>query len=424
MEPKILIKAVVEKDNLNQAYLKVVRNKGAQGIDGMKYTELKAHLKDNGEEIKEQILTRKYQPKPVKRVEIPKPDGSMRKLGIPTVTDRFVQQAVAQVLTPIYEPQFHEQSYGFRPGKNAKQAIQKALEYMNQGYRWIVDIDLEKFFDTVNHDKLISLLTKTIKDGNMISLIRKFLVSGIMVGEKLEESEIGTPQGGNLSPLLANIMLNELDWELEKRGLRFVRYADDCIIMVRSRKAANRVMEHIKSFIEKKLLLKVNVVKSKIARPWEIKYLGFGFYYNYKEKLFKARPHEKAVEKLKQKLKTLTKRSWSVSNSYKAQKINEVIRGWVNYYKISSIKTLCKKMDAFIRYRFRMCIWKHWKNPRTRCKRLMQLGVGEHAAHCAAWMQGYARVCRGKAVCFAMSNARLEKFGLIPMEKYFGEVTC
>ena len=228
MNTNNLMEQILTKENLNQAYLQVVRNKGAEGIDGMKYTELKEYLVANGETIKEQLRTRKYKPQAVRRVEIPKPDGGTRNLGVPTVTDRFVQQAVAQVLTPIYEEQFHEHSYGFRPKRNAQQAIQKALDMMNDGYDWIVDIDLAKFFDTVNHDKLMTLIGKTIKDGDVISIIRKFLVSGIMIDNEYEESVIGTPQGGNLSPLLANIMLNELDQEMEKRGLNFVRYADDC----------------------------------------------------------------------------------------------------------------------------------------------------------------------------------------------------
>lgn len=277
MKQSTLIENILSKDNLNNAYLQVVRNKGAAGVDGMEYKALLSHLRKNGEQIKESIRNQTYKPMPVKRVEIPKEDGSKRKLGIPTVTDRTIQQAVAQVLTPIYEEKFHDNSYGFRPQKSAQQAVLKAVEYMNEECNWIVDIDLEKFFDTVNHDKLISILNKEIKDGKILSLIRKLLVSGVMVGTQVKETEMGTPQGGNLSPLLANIMLNELDWELERRGLRFVRYADDCIILVKSRKAARRVMESVTRYIETNLLLKVNRQKSKIGRPKEIKYLGFTF---------------------------------------------------------------------------------------------------------------------------------------------------
>ena len=294
---------ILSKDNLNTAYLQVVRNKGAEGVDGMKYTELKEHLEKNGEIIKEQLRTRKYKPQPVRRVEIPKSDGGVRNLGVPTVTDRFVQQAIAQVLTPIYEEQFHDHSYGFRPNRCAQQAIITALDMMNDGYDWIVDIDVEKFFDTVNHDKLMPLIGKTIKDGDVISIIRKFLVSGIMVDDGYKESVIGTPQGGNLSPLLANIMLNELDKEMEQRGLNFVRYADDCIIMVGSEMSAKRVMRNLTKFIEEKLGLKVNMTKSKVDRPGGLKYLGFGFYFDIKAHQFKAKPHAKSVVKFKARLK-------------------------------------------------------------------------------------------------------------------------
>lgn len=309
-----IIEDILSKDNLNRAYQQVIKNKGAAGVDGMECEGLLSHLRANGTQLRESVRNQSYKPMPVKRVEIPKEDGSKRKLGIPTVTDRMIQQAISQVLGPIYERKFHANSYGFRPGKSAQQAVLKAVEYMNEGYNWVVDLDLEKFFDTVNHDKLISILNKEIKDGKVLSLIRKFLVSGVMVGEQMEETEIGTPQGGNLSPLLANIILNELDWELEKRKLKFVRYADDCIILVRSQKAANRVMESITRYIESKLILKVNRKKSKIGRPTEIKYLGFTFYNQFKEKKYKAKAHEKSIQKVVKRLKLLTSRKWSVSN--------------------------------------------------------------------------------------------------------------
>ena len=418
-----LIENILSKENLNLAYQKVIKNKGAAGVDGMECKALLSHLRVNGMQLRESVRNQSYKPMPVKRVEIPKEDGSKRKLGIPTVTDRMIQQAVAQILTPIYERKFHTNSYGFRPGKSAQQAVLKAVEYMNEGYNWIVDIDLEKFFDTVNHDKLISILNKEVKDGKVLSLIRKFLVSGVMVGEQVEETELGTPQGGNLSPLLANIILNELDWELEKRKLRFVRYADDCIILVRSQKAAMRVMNSITRYIESKLLLKVNRKKSKIGRPTEIKYLGFTFYNQFKEKKYKAKAHEKSIQKVVKKLKTLTSRKWGVSNSYKAQKIAEVLRGWINYFKIGSILTVTRKLDTMLRYRFRMCIWKHWKTPRNKFRNLIKLGVGQRNAAKAAWTHGYARICRTEAVCYAMSNIRLVKFGLLSAEMYFVKVS-
>ena len=419
-----IIEDILSKDNLNRAYQQVIKNKGAAGVDGMECEGLLSHLRANGTQLRESVRNQSYKPMPVKRVEIPKEDGSKRKLGIPTVKDRMIQQAISQVLGPIYERKFHANSYGFRPGKSAQQAVLKAVEYMNEGYNWVVDLDLEKFFDTVNHDKLISILNKEIKDGKVLSLIRKFLVSGVMVGEQMEETEIGTPQGGNLSPLLANIILNELDWELEKRKLKFVRYADDCIILVRSQKAANRVMESITRYIESKLILKVNRKKSKIGRPTEIKYLGFTFYNQFKEKKYKAKAHEKSIQKVVKRLKLLTSRKWSVNNAYKAQKISEVLRGWINYFKIGSILTVTRKLDRILRYRFRMCIWKHWKNPKTRYRNLIKLGVSKKNAKSAAGFHGYARVCRTETICYAMSNARLKKFGLLSAEEYFCQTRC
>ena len=427
MDTSSLMEQILSSDNLNRAYLQVVRNKGAEGVDGMKYTELKEHLAKNGEIIKKQLRERKYKPQPVRRVEIPKPDGGVRNLGVPTVTDRFVQQAIAQVLTPIYEEQFHDHSYGFRPNRCAQQAILTALDMMNDGNDWIVDIDLEKFFDTVNHDKLMTIIGKTIKDGNVISIIRKYLVSGIMIDDEYEDSIVGTPQGGNLSPLLANIMLNELDKEMDKRGLNFVRYADDCIIMVGSEMSANRVMRNISRFIEEKLGLKVNITKSKVDRPSGLKYLGFGFYFDMRAHQFKAKPHAKSVGKFKARMKQLTCRSWGVSNAYKVQKLSELIRGWINYYKIGSMKHLCREMDKHIRYRLRMCIWKHWKTPQNREKNLMALGVNRDTARLTAYNgKRIARVCRSQVVNFAINKKRLTSFGLVSMLDYYTErcVTC
>lgn len=422
MDMKSLMEQILARDNLNQAYLQVVRNKGAAGVDGMDYTELGEYLSKNGEAIKEQLRTRTYSPQPVRRVEIPKPDGGKRKLGVPTVTDRFIQQAIAQVLTPVYEEQFSDHSYGFRPNRCAQQAVLKALEMMNDGHAWIVDLDLEKFFDTVNHDKLMTIVGRTVKDGDVISIIRKFLVSGIMVDDEYEESIIGTPQGGNLSPLLANIMLNELDKEMEARGLNFVRYADDCIIMVGSRMAADRVMQSITKYIEQKLMLKVNATKSKVDKPQGIKYLGFGFYYDSRAKEYKARPHAKAVAKFKAKMKELTCRSWGVSNKCKVQKLNQLIRGWINYFRIGSMKVLCANLDGSIRYRLRMCIWKHWKTPKNKAKNLMKLGIDRRQAWRVAYTGNkYAAVCKTVIVCMAINNKRLATFGLISMTDYYAQ---
>ena len=298
---------------------------------------------------------------------------------------------------------------------------------MNDGNDWIVDIDLEKFFDTVNHDKLMTIIGRTIKDGDVISIIRKYLVSGIMIDDEYEDSIVGTPQGGNLSPLLANIMLNELDKEMEKRGLNFVRYADDCIIMVGSEMSANRVMRNISRFIEEKLGLKVNMTKSKVDRPSGLKYLGFGFYFDTRAHQFKAKPHAKSVAKFKKRMKELTCRSWGVSNSYKVEKINQLIRGWINYFKIGSMKTLCRKLDGNIRYRLRMCIWKHWKTPQNRAKNLMKFDVPRWAAFKIAYCgDRYARLARNGWIQKAISTKRLTSFGLVSMLDYYTErcVTC
>ena len=362
-EQGIFIERILSNENMNRAYKQVKKNKGAAGIDGMECADLLSHLKVNGQQLRESIRNQSYKPMPVKRVEIPKADGSKRKLGIPTVTDRMVQQAAAQVLTPIYERK-------------------------------------------------------------ILSLIRKFLVSGVMVGEQIEETEIGTPQGGNISPLLANILLNELDWELESRGLKFVRYADDCIIFVKSEKAAARVMESVTKYVENVLRLKVNRGKSKMGRPTEIQYLGFAFYYQFQEKKYKIKVPQKSLDKVMKKVRKLTSRKWGVSNSYKAQKIAEVVRGWINYFKIGSILTATRRLDTVIRYRFRMCIWKHWKNPKTRYRNLIKLGVSKKNAKSAAGFHGYARVCRTETICYAMSNARLKKFGLLSAEEYFCQTRC
>ena len=427
MDTSSLMEQILSSDNLNRAYLQVVRNKGAEGVDGMKYTELKEHLEKNGGIIKEQLRTRKYKPQPVRRVEIPKPDGGVRNLGVPTVTDRFVQQAIAQVLTPIYEGQFHDHSYGFRPNRCAQQAVITALDMMNEGNDWIVDIDLEKFFDTVNHDKLMTIIGRTIKDGDVISIVRKYLVSGIMIDDEYEESIVGTPQGGNLSPLLANIMMNELDKEMEKRGLNFVRYADDCIIMVGSEMSTNRVMRNITRFIEEKLGLKVNMTKSKVDRPSGLKYLGFGFYFDTRAHQFKAKPHAKSVAKFKMRMKGLTRRSGGVGNSYKVERLNQLIRGWVNYFKIGSMKHLCREMDKHIRYRLRMCIWKHWKTPQKRAKNLMKLGISKGYAWSTAYSGAkIAYICQRGAMNYAVTKERLTRFGLVSMLDYYTErcVTC
>ena len=336
-----IITKILDRDNLNEAFKRVKANKGASGIDDMDIEETKVYIKEHKNTIVWQLYNRKYQPQPVRRVEIPKPNGGKRKLGIPTVLDRVIQQAMVQVLSPMFEPHFSDNSYGFRPNRSCEKAIIKALEFMNDGYDWIVDIDLEKFFDNVPHDKLLRLVSDVVKDGNVVSLVNKFLKAGVMVENEFEETIVGTPQGGPLSPLLSNIILNKLDKELEARGLNFVRYADDIIILVKSEKAANRVMTSIIDHIERKLGLKVNMTKTKVCKPNELKYLGFGFY---KHSKYEVIPHKESKVKFKRKLKGLTKRSESISLDKRFEKINWLIRGWVNYFKISKMKTFLKLM--------------------------------------------------------------------------------
>jgi len=368
-----LLDLVLSEVNLSKAITKVVKNGGSAGIDGMDVSESRTYFYKHKEEIINQIKTRKYKPQPVKRVEIPKPDGGIRNLGIPCVIDRFIQQAINQVLSPIYEKQFSDCSYGFRPNRDCHKAIKKSLEYLNEGYTIIVDIDMEKFFDKVNHDKLMQVINNTIKDSDLLSIIRKYLVSGIMINGVVIDSTEGTPQGGPLSPLLSNIILNELDKELTKRGLRFVRYADDCNIYVKSIRAGERVMNGITEFIENKLYLKVNKSKSKVAYCNDIKFLGFGFYYSPQHGQIRVRVHPKSVKRLKDKLKVVTSRSWSVNLKYRLFKLKQIIVGWVNYYRLADMKTLMSEMDSFLRRRIRACIWKVWKRISKRFKALKQL---------------------------------------------------
>lgn len=414
-----LLEKVLDDKNLFEAYKQVYKNKGASGVDGVTVDELGKYMYLHKEEIKEQIRTRKYKPSPVRRVYIPKDNGDKRGLGIPTVVDRLIQQAILQVLSPIYEQQFSETSYGFRPNRSCEMAIIKLLEYFNNGYMWIVDIDLQKFFDTVCHDKLIAIIMKTIHDGELVSLIRKYLVSGVMENGVVSPTKVGTPQGGNLSPLLSNIMLNELDKELEKRGLRFTRYADDCIIVVQSEKAANRVIESITKFIEKKLGLKVNVEKSKVTRPDQIKYLGYGFYYT-KTGIIKPKPHLKSIQKFKRKLKQLTKRSWSISLEERIVKLNQVIRGWINYFRITDMKTYMTSISKHLRRRIRCIIWKQWKTCDNRIRCLKKLGVYENKAKmCAYSRKSYWFISNQISIEYALSNERLKRKGLVfPLDHY------
>ena len=401
------------------AYKKVKANKGASGIDGVTVEEIDEYVKAHWVEIREQIRKRKYQPQPVRRVEIPKPNGGVRNLGIPTVIDRIIEQAIAQVLTPIAEPHFSGNSYGFRPGRRAQQAVIKLLEYLNDGYEYIVDIDLEKFFDNVPQDKLMTLVGKLIHDPDTESLISKYLKAGVMVRGQYEKTEKGTPQGGNLSPLLSNIMLNELDKELEARKLRFVRYADDCVITVGSSAAANRVMHTITDWIERKLGLKVNMTKTKVTRPSGLKYLGFGFWKDSKEGQWKARPHQDSVSKFKRKLKELTKRSWSVPMDLRILKLNEVIRGWINYFKIGGMKQKLKDIDERLRTRMRIVIWKQWKTGEERYWGLRKLGAPEWMAMQSAGFGDHYQAVAKTTGLHLINKEILAKRGLLSCLDYY-----
>ena len=406
-----LLEKILERDNMNFAYRRVKANKGSHGVDGMTVDELLSFLKQNGSQIEQSIREGTYRPKPVRRVEILKADGGVRLLGIPIVLDRVIQQAIAQVLSPIYEKEFSENSYGFRPNRSAHQAVKKCKGYIEAGYKWTVDIDLAKYFDTVNHDKLMRLLSETIKDSQVLWLIRKYLQSGVMINGVVMETEEGTPQGGNLSPLLSNIMLNELDKELTKRGLKFCRYADDCNIYVRSRKAADRVMVSITKFIEGKLKLKVNKEKSAVDRPWRRKFLGFSFYY--KKGGVGIRVDPKPVEKLKRKLKEITGRSNAMSMGQRMLKIKQAITGWVNYFSIADMGRLAKSLDEWLRRRIRMCLWKQWKKIRTRYANLCRLDIRNTKAwEFANTRKSYWRISHSPILSRTITNEYLKKLGL------------
>lgn len=417
-----MMEEILSEENLQKAYHQVMRNKGASGVDRMEVTDLAGYLKENGEVMTDKIRNRKYKPLPVRRVQIPKGDGSKRDLGIPSVKDRWLQQAVYQVISPCFEEIFVENSYGFRPQKSCEKAVMKALEYMNDGYDWLVDIDLSKFFDTVNQDILMILVHQVIKDPDTESLIRKFLQSGVIVNGMFETTPIGTPQGGNLSPLLANVYLHQLDEELEKRGLRFTRYADDILIYVKSVMAANRVMESITRWLKEKLRVEVNMTKTKVARPPEIKYLGFGFYKKIGTKEYRPKPHLKSVQKFMMRLKQLTKRSWSISMEQRIQMINPVIRGWINYFRICDMKGVMARVGSQLRVRIRMCIWKQWKTIWKRVRSLVILGLPRWRAESLAnSRKGYMAMARG-GLTVALSNAILKKKGLLFPEDHYLKV--
>lgn len=415
-----LMAQILSDSNIALAQSRIIGNKGASGIDKVGVEELRDYMSSNWSDIKSSILSRNYRPLPVRRVEIPKEQGGVRKLGIPTVVDRTIQQAITQVLSPIFEKEFLPQSYGFRPGRSCEQAIVQLLSYLNEGYEWVVDIDLEKFFDNVPQDCLMSFVGRVIQDPDTESLIRKYLKAGVMDGGHYEPTEMGTPQGGNLSPLLSNVMLHELDMELARRGLRYVRYADDCVIMVGSEASAKRVMHSVTSWIERKLGLKVNAAKSHIGRPSRLKYLGFGFYKNRTSKQWASRPHEQSVAKFKRKLKRLCKRNWSISMSERIDNLNFVIRGWINYFSLADMKAKMEKIDEHLRTMLRAVIWKQWKTPKKRAWGLRKLGIGNDLAKLTSYCGNrYQWVVTKTCVVRAISKKSLSQKGLVSCLEYY-----
>lgn len=413
-----LIERILEDRNLDSAVEAVVSNKGAAGIDKMTVYELRHYFQEHKAEIKEQIRNKKYQPQPVRRVYIPKPNGDKRPLGIPTVVDRVVQQAVAQVLSKGYERYFSQYSYGFRPNRNAHMAIEQTILYLNEGYEWVIDIDIEKYFDTVNHDKLISILREKINDATTLNLIRKFLRAGIMDDGLISESTMGVPQGGPLSPILSNVYLDKLDKELENRGLRFARYADDCNIFVKSERAADRVIKSITQWLEKKLRLKVNLTKSKVVRPTKSKFLGFSFYKSSNKAGWRCRPAKNRTKRLKEKIKTVLCRRKAIARPLEdtITKLNQIIMGWINYYRISDMKNFLKELGPWMRHKLRVVIMKMWKRPKTKYKRLSQLRnylkcniSDEQIRQVANSRLGLYRQCGMSVVNFLLSPEVLEK---------------
>ncbi|MBN2883884.1 MAG: group II intron reverse transcriptase/maturase [Clostridia bacterium] len=405
-----MLERILSRENMTIALAKVKKKRGSHGVDGMKTDELPEYLETSWAFIRQELLKGTYFPKPVRRVEIPKPDGGMRLLGIPTVLDRLIQQAISQVLSPVFETEFSDSSYGFRPGRSAIQAVESARGYIQQGYKWVVDIDLEKFFDRVNHDMLMSRVARKVEDKRVLRLIRKYLESGIMDNGILVLSEEGTPQGGNLSPLLSNIMLDDLDKELEKRGHKFCRYADDCNIYVKSEKAAGRVLNTTKFYIEKYLKLKVNVIKSAIGHPWERKFLGFSFYRCKGE--IKVRIHRKSIERFKKRIKELTNRNRSMNIEERIKQLGRYTTGWVNYFAYADSKSIFEKFDGWIRRRLRACIWKQWKRVRTRYSNLKKLGVKSGKAwEWANMRKSYWRTAGSWILTTTMTNKYFEELG-------------
>ena len=412
-----LLEQILDGRNLDVALKQVERNKGAGGVDRMQVDILRPYLLLREREIAQSIREGKYKPNPVRRVEIPKEEkGKFRQLGIPTVVDRWVQQAIAQALTPLYEPQFHENSYGFRPKRGAHDALRECKKNVDEGYVYVVDMDLEKFFDTVNQSKLIEVLSRTIKDGRVLSLIHKYLRAGVVERGRFEETSIGVPQGGPLSPLLSNVILNELDWELHRRGLRFVRYADDLMIFCKSKRSAERVLTNIVPYIEGKLFLKVNCEKTTVAHIRYVKFLGYGFY-RHKE-LCRFRVHPKSISKMKAKLRILTARSNGWGNESRAGRITRFIKGWVNYFRLADMKKLLREIDEWLRRRIRAVYWKQWKRVKTRYRMIAKYGISKWKVHeMANCRKGVWR--SALMLNSVLTNTEIARLGYISMSDYY-----
>lgn len=413
-----MLEEILDIRNIRRALKQVTANKGAGGVDGMQTDELADYLNTHWQELRSKILEGSYKPQPVRKVEIPKPQGGTRMLGIPTVTDRLLQQAIGQWLSHLYEPEFSAYSYGFREGRNAHQAVLQAQENLKEGYEWAIELDLEKFFDKVHHDRLMSTLAKKIKDKRTLKLIRSYLTSGIMEGGVSTPRTEGTPQGSPLSPLLSNIVLDELDRELQTRGHRFVRYADDCSIYVKSEKSAQRVMESITGYIELKLKLKVNRTKSKVSRPQESTLLGFSFYRD--KEGWQIRIAPKTFDRIKKKIKEKTKRNDPTPAKEKIKKLEAVIRGWVNYFAIAKAKSRMQELDELVRTRLRIGIWKQWKKPKTKRIQLLRLGMPKQKAY--EWgnsRKGYCRVAHSPILCRALNNAYFKRLRYVGFSDYY-----